>query len=221
MKLPRPIIALIVRALFRPSRCPDLVRVGSAYGGWWVPESQLIAGSTAYCAGAGEDITFDMELFRRGLRVVVFDPTPRAIAFVAQNDPTHPRFVFVPEGWWHSTTMLRFFAPRNSDHVSHSVVNLQCTSEYFTAKVRSVRESAEQLGDQNVSIIKMDIEGAEFNVIDAMLTEGPLPNVLCVEFDAPRPFRRLKGYVGRLKIAGYELNKIDGYCFTFTRRDQQ
>lgn len=53
--------------LFRPDVRDDLVRLGSDYGGWWVPAGDVKPDVVAYCAGAGEDITFDLALHVAGL----------------------------------------------------------------------------------------------------------------------------------------------------------
>lgn len=64
-----------------------MVRLGSDGCGWWVPKAVVRPRAIAYCAGAGEDISFDLELHRRGLTVVTIDPTPRAIAHVDSVQP--------------------------------------------------------------------------------------------------------------------------------------
>lgn len=207
----------IVAPLARPVPRTDLVRLGSRHAGWWVPASVLRPGAVAYCAGAGEDITFDLALLEHGLRVTTFDPTPRAIAHVQGCAPDNPSFRFEPVGWWDSATELRFFAPRDPSHVSHSAVNLQGTSEYFTARVEPVEQLARRLGDRQVDIIKMDIEGAEYRVLDSLLRFGPVPNVLCVEFDQPQPARRTLAMIRRLRGAGYQLNHVEHWNYTFTR----
>jgi len=76
----------------------DLVRLGSRYGGWWVPKSVLTPAAVAYCAGAGEDITFDLALLEHGLRVTTFDPTPRAVSYVTSLGIADGRFRFAPVG---------------------------------------------------------------------------------------------------------------------------
>lgn len=74
-----------------------------------------------------------------------------------------------------------------------------------------------ELGDERVDIIKMDIEGAEYVVIDQLAREGPLPRALCVEFDQPQPLRRTMSAVETLRRAGYELAHIEFFDYTFVR----
>lgn len=206
-----------LRHYLRPVPLPDLLRLGSRYGGWWIPESSAKPGAVAYCAGAGEDITFDLELHARGCSVTTFDPTPRAIAHVEANRPEGARFRFVPVGWWTTEAILDFHAPRYPGHVSHSAVNLHDTASAFAAAVKPVYVLMQELGDDHVDIVKMDIEGAEVPTLGSLVERGPLPTVLCVEFDQPQPLRHVVGAVRKLQRAGFALNKIDHWNYTFTR----
>ncbi len=207
----------ILRLWLRPRPRPGLVRLGSDYGGWWIPEASAVPGAVAYCAGAGEDITFDLALYERGCAVTTFDPTPRAIAHVEREAPSDARFRFEPVGWWDAESEVKFYSPLYEGHVSHSIVNLRGTTDYFVAKVKPVHQLMSELGDDHVDIIKMDIEGAEYTVLDSLLRDGPLPPVLCVEFDQPAPLHGTVAAVRRLQRAGYVLNKIDAWNYTFTR----
>lgn len=191
-----------------------LVRLGSGYGGWWVPQEALVPGAVAYCGGAGEDISFEEALAGRGLKVRAFDPTPRAIAFVEARGVVGD-FRFLPIGWWDEKTELRFYAPRDPAHVSHSVLNLQSTSDFFDASVDTVPALAQQLGDEHIEILKMDIEGAEHRVIGSLTRSELRPTALCVEFD-----RRggVPATLGRLYRAGYRVAKVERWNVTFVRR---
>lgn len=206
-----------MHAILRPRPDGKLIRLGSDYGGWWVPERSVGEGRTAYCAGAGEDISFDLELLARGIKVTVFDPTPRAIDYVQRTAPQDPNFRFEPVGWWDSEETLRFYAPRNEAHVSHSAVNLQRTDRFFEAQVSTVRELAKKLDDTDIEIIKMDIEGAEYAVLSSLMDQGPLPSTLCVEFDQPESIFKTIAAVRDLRRHGYSLRHIEGWNYTFTR----
>jgi FkbM family methyltransferase len=196
----------------------DLVRLGSQYGGWIVPASVLQPDSICYCAGVGEDISFDLALMKRfGCDVHAFDPTPRAIEFVRRTAADVPGFHFHPVGLWERDESLRFYAPSNPDHVSHSVMNLQQTDSYFEAPCRSLPSLMKELGHSRVDLLKLDIEGAEHEVIESMLEDGIRPAVLCVEFDQPVNVRALRTTLGTLDGAGYTLAGADGWNYTFVR----
>lgn len=193
------------------------MRMGSDGAGWWVPSAAVRPGANAYCAGAGEDISFDLALCKAGMHVTTFDPTPRSISYVEPLAADEPLLRFVPIGWWDGKAKLRFYAPRNAAHVSHSALNLQGTAAYFEAPVRSPRQLAEELEDEGITIIKMDIEGAESRVIQALVQDGPLPDVLCVEFDQPQALRVTVRAIRSLRKVGYQVIKIEHWNFTFVR----
>lgn len=195
----------------------DLVRLGSRYGGWIVPSSAVQAHSVCYCAGVGEDISFDLALMERfGCEVHAFDPTPRAIEFVRRNAADVPRFHFHPVGLWERDEQLRFYAPSNPKHVSHSVMNLQQTDSFFEAPCRSLTSLMNELGHARIDLLKLDIEGAEQRVIAAMLEQGVTVKVLCVEFDeatlewTPERKQRIAATADALASHGYVLVAQEG-----------
>jgi len=195
----------------------EFVRLGSRYGGWWVPRSVLAPGGVAYCAGAGEDVTFDLALLEHGLFVTTFDPTPRSIDYVTSLGIDDQHFRFLPVGWWSDETQIDLFAPRDRAHVSYSALDLQGTGQSITVPVRRVSSLARELGNPTVDLIKMDIEGAEMTVIPDLLANGPLPRVLCVEFDKVRPLREVTSLIRRLRSAGLMPVRSEERNVTFVR----
>jgi FkbM family methyltransferase len=206
-----------LKLALQPGRPKGMVRLGTEYGGWWVPADALQPGHVAYCAGAGEDISFDLALHEAGLVVRTFDPTPRAIAYVQANAPKDDRFTFDPVGWWRSADTLRFYAPANPSDVSHSAVNLQRTETFFEAPVDTVAALKSRHGDASLHLVKMDIEGAEHAVLDQLLADGVLPAVICVEFDQPSPVLELLRMVRQLSRHGYALRAVEAWNYTFAR----
>lgn len=81
--------------------------------------------------------------------------------------------------------------------------------------MKPVRVLMEELGDVRVDLIKMDVEGSEYAVIDSLLAIGPRVAVLCIEFDQPQPLRRVLTAVRRLCESGYRLAKIERWNYTF------
>lgn len=209
------VTSAITRVATRVQRRPDLIHLGSTYGGWWVPSQLVQADAIVYSAGVGEDVTFDLALIERfGCNVWAMDPTPRSGKFAKSIQDS--RFHFLPYGVWSEDAELRFYAPSNPAHVSHSVLNLQRTTQFFTARCLSLRTLMQRLKHDRIDILKMDIEGAEGPVLDAMIRDGIRPLVLCVEFDAVEAPWSLRGRLRRLEREGYVVCHIDDRNYTLT-----
>jgi FkbM family methyltransferase len=216
----------LINAYLRPSKPADLVRLGTVYGGWWLPEFILRPGAVAYCAGAGDDISFDLALHERGMRVVTIDPTPLAVSHANAVAPKGDRFAFVPVGLWDTAAELRFYYPRNSADrnpadMSCSILNPDGTSEYFTAKVETLRELMDDLGDNHIDVLKLDIEGAAHRVIESFIADGVRPVVVCVEFEHFVPFRTVLRSIRLLEQSGYRLVHIECWNYTFVSATNQ
>ena len=205
----------------QPTGYPHLERLGSDYGGWVIPTDALPNGAICYCAGAGEDVTFELELMRRfQANVYSIDPTPRALRYIASLKRDGLNLRSIPLGLWSSTRRMRFYAPENSAEVSHSIANLQRTTDWFEADCITVSDLMSNLGHAKLDLLKMDIEGAEYEVLDDMTRSKVAPRILCVEFDQTTPVRRTLEMVRKLRKEGYELLHIDRFNFTFLKTPQ-
>ncbi|QYM77520.1 FkbM family methyltransferase [Horticoccus luteus] len=200
-------------------------RLGSADCGWTVPREFPGQGDVCFCFGAGEDISFDVALHRsRRCIVHTFDPTPRAIAHHASLPSAERNAVsFHTIGIWTENRTMQFFAPAEKDHVSHSLVSLQSDRVGFSADCKTLATLTEELGGAAPQLIKMDIEGAEMQVLDSVIAAGS-PQILLVEFDELTPLSSTKNWVRvraairRILARGYEIYSVDRNNYGFIRR---
>jgi FkbM family methyltransferase len=216
----RKLLQLIVsRSLKRPQDGRILVRLGSQYGGWWIPSDLIAPGATVVSGGVGEDTTFDEALLDRGCQVWALDPTPRAAEHVrirASQGSLDEQFHFLPIGLWSQRQSVRFYAPSNPIHVSHSAVNIQHTSTWFVADCWPLEDVMRTAGFDAPDVLKLDIEGAEFKVVNHMLDGSMRPRAICVEVDAPLPEIRTIRLLRRLRRSGYQLNHVEGWNLLLT-----
>ena len=204
----------------------DLEKIGSDYGGWVVPANLLNADSICYCVGCGEDISFDIGAIDRfGCDIFAFDPTPRAIEYVKRVAGNISQYHFFEIGLWDKQDELEFYVPRNSDHVSHSLLNLQKTDDYIRVPVNRLVNVMKDLGHDRLDLIKLDIEGAEYKVIESILEDEIEIAIICVEYDEyfnplDRDFKtRIKNSIASLLANGYTLVCAQGngnYTFVKT-----
>jgi FkbM family methyltransferase len=202
-----------------------LVRLGTDYGGWVIPVDAVREDSVVWCAGAGEDISFDLALIERyGCRVHCIDPTPRAIEHVealgkrAQDGEPMP-INGKPEHTYARVT------PEMMEQLQFHPIGLydrDQTLRFFEAECRSPRSLMRELGQERIDLLKLDIEGAEHVVIDHLLDERILPSVLCIEFDYAARGKRRRAAVARLwrlSEAGYRLAWHRDWNVTLVRED--
>lgn len=228
------------------------IRLGTVYGGKTFMDRKYLHGGIVISAGLGEDASFDVEFSARyGGKVIIVDPTPRSIQYfeklksrigqsaecaygasgylpVESYDLSAVRaddLVLVKKALWIEATKLRFFLPKNVEHVSHSIVNFQNDHRNDTAfiEVESITLK-ELMAAQNITsidLLKLDIEGAEVDVLVDMLQSKIYPKQILVEFDElsnPSAVvrRKYEAVYDQLLSSGYVCRAWDGYadyCF--------
>ncbi|WP_367322973.1 FkbM family methyltransferase [Streptomyces sp. HUAS ZL42] len=193
-----------------------LQRLGTDYGGWWVPTDLITKDSIVYAAGVGEDISFDLAVIERfGCEVWAMDPTPRSVRFA--EGISEQRWHFLPYGLWKEDSMLHFHPPADSAHVSHSATEVRGHGPGFQAQCYTLATFMKMLDHNRIDLLKMDIEGAEEPVLDWMLAEGHLPRILCIEFDTPQSPWALRRRLRHLEDAGYVIRRAEARNYTLTR----
>jgi len=208
------------------TRRADMLEIGTRYGGWNIPAELISAKSIVYCVGCGEDISFDLGLIERfRCDVFAFDPTPRAIKYVSTHAAANPLYHFSPLGLWDKAERLRFYAPSNPKDVSHSLLNLQKTSDYIEVPVERLSALMSLRQHTRLDLLKLDIEGAEYKVIDSIIEDRLEVDILCVEFDEfwnpldGDSLQRIRNYVRKILDQGYRMLDAPGNGnYTFSKR---
>ena len=166
--------ALLTGVTGRPRRPEPLERVGSSYGGFWIPCRFLTQSpkGALVSAGIGFDVSFDAALQALGYRAVVLDPLPACVAF-AQHELDPRSTMVVQAGLWSRDGRLTFYAPRVPEHDSWSAINIQETgseeaTEFDVVSLATIFETNPHLKTAAPKILKMNVEGAEAEVLSSL-----------------------------------------------------
>jgi FkbM family methyltransferase len=117
-----------------------------------------------------------------------------------------------------SSGTVRFYAPRNPCDVSYSIVNFQndyaTDTKWIGVPAVSVADLLEEAGIPDLELLKLDIEGAEIEVLPAMLSVGIRPRQILVEYDelnwpSGRSRRNFDRVHGALISGGYVVTAFD------------
>jgi FkbM family methyltransferase len=195
------------------------VHLGSDYGGYVVPIGVVGPDPTCYSCGVGEDVTFDLALIARtNARVYAFDPTPRAVSYARSVEAREKRFTFMPIGIWSEDATMRFFSPIDETHVSHSIDNLQRTTEYFDANCRSLPSIMSELGHETIDLLKLDVEGAEYDILASVVDGQVDVRTVCAEFHVASSIGAMIAAVRKFVAAGFTPVHVKHLNVTFVRR---
>lgn len=183
---------------------------GSDYGGFYICPELINKKSIIYSFGIGEDISFDMALINHhNCYVFGFDPTPRSINWIkSQNLPEN--FHFYGYGISNKSGFMDFYLPKNPEHVSGSIVvqNHLDRKEKITVKMKTFEDISLELGHKHIDILKMDIEGAEYKVIESILKSNVTITQILIEFHyrfVEDGKQRTKEVIRKLKEYGYKI----------------
>jgi FkbM family methyltransferase len=184
--------------------------LGDSYGGFYVCPDLLNKNSIVYSFGIGENISFDKSIIEKyQCKVFGFDPTPKSIDWI-HNQDLPDGFSFYEYGISEKTEVVNFYLPKNLDHVSGSVVKWSYLSPERCVQVqmKSLKDIVKELGHKNLDILKMDIEGSEYDVLNSIFDTDICINQILVEFH-DRFFKNGKdksiNAVRHLKANGYEI----------------
>lgn len=183
--------------------------LGTDYGGWWVAPEYLNKNAIIYSFGIGQDISFDLELIQNfNLKIHGFDPTPKSIQWVKSQD-LPKEFVLHEYGLAAQNGDLLFNPPSNPDHVSLSQFHFKENQKAaLKLTVKNLETIMQDLGHQQVDLIKMDIEGSEYEVIEALQKTNIRPKQLLIEFHHRFPeigIKKTKQACKQIENMGYKL----------------
>lgn len=198
--------------------------LGNPRANWTFFPDPINTNSIVYSFGVGEDISFEasiINLFK--LHVYAFDPTPHATNWI-NAQKLSSNFHFYPYGISSKDGDVEFYPPNQDGKGSHSYIKGVYNYDSIKLPVRRLKSIMHSLGHNKLDILKMDIEGAEYEVIDDLIHEEIFPDQILVEFH--HRFKQLgiektKRSIKLLREAGYRIFYVSptGEEISFIRND--
>ena len=186
-----------------------------SYDWEYIPEL-LSEDSVVYSLGVGDLIEFDLDLIAtHGATVHAFDPTPFAAEWVRDKTPPD-RFVFHPWAAAGADGSLRLYRRINRKGKRSSVMwtaddSAGDSSDFMDAPAYTIDTIMQKLGHERVDILKMDVEGAEYEILESLGACRQLPKQVLVEYHHRFPGigkRRTKESIAMLRELGYRVSGV-------------
>lgn len=201
-----------------------------------------------YSGGVGEDISFDLVLSDKyKCNIFLIDPTKKSkihfdemkyyydknkwkltgniqkdyYSVVYPLKPDFKKINFLDVGLWKEEDTLKFYKQKNPDYVSQSVIKNMFGEDFDTVSVNTIKNIMKLNGHEKIDLLKLDIEGAEINVLNNLLNCKIYPKYILVEFDLliknKDNFNETKLLIDRLLYENYNIFANDKLNITFIR----
>ena len=198
----------------RQVKCPRLT-FGNRYANWTFCPDNLDANSVVYSFGVGEDVSFDLQMIEHyDMHIHAFDPSPRSINWLHKQDLSE-KFHFYPYGLAGKDGNVVFSEPAEPGHYSLKLMGSGPGEDQglktHLLKVYRLPTVLGKLNHNKIDILKMDIEGAEYEVIDDIVRSSvPIYQVMIEfhhRFDGVG-IGKTKQAISKLNEAGYKIFNV-------------
>lgn len=160
--------------------------------GWMVCSDLIPRGGIVYSFGVGANVAWDVAMIEQfGTEVHAFDPTPESIAWVAQQQ-LPAKFHFHDYGIAAFDGTMNFYPPKKPGRMHFS----QDPQKYnrpdqprIAGRVLRLSTIMKRLGHSRIDVLKMDVEGTEFDCVPNLLQSGIEIGQLLIEVHYHHPTR--------------------------------
>lgn len=141
-----------------------------------------------YSAGVGKDISFEHALVDRyGVTIQLLDPSPTALKTMAKPANQRPQLQFHKYALAGYSGELILNPPGNPEEGSwatclENIQSTPSTSGHVVVPCVTVADLMKRLGHTYIDLLKIDIEGAEYGVIESILESGVVIRQIAVEY---------------------------------------
>jgi FkbM family methyltransferase len=155
---------------------------GEGYGSWEISKDSLSIDSKIFSVGIGKDIGFDLSIIKKYKTTVYgIDPTPGVDTWLKEQ-VMPVQFVYVAVALTDLDGEVNFYKPETRGYISHSISSEKVNQDFVTVPTLSLASLMSQFDVKQLDLLKMDIEGFEYDVIDSIMAQDCPVKQLLIEF---------------------------------------
>jgi FkbM family methyltransferase len=191
------------------------------YGGWMLPADLIEPGWVCYSIGAGGDIRFDLDLIERyGVTVRAIEPVAKYVQLAIKDAGGDPRFSIEQVALAASDGPVRMQVTHDPDSESVSPAGLYDSSTFIEVPGRTLASLMAERGDTKVELLKIDVEGGEYDLLPTLDLQALGVKVFAVQLHHTGSVGRAKELVSELASRGYDpVARQPAVKIAFARRD--
>ena len=183
---------------------------------WEICPDFIDKNSIIFSLGVGDSVAFDMKLIETFKSTVyAFDPTPFAKEWI-KKQPSSENFNFFPWAVSGEDRLLEMYQRINRKGEKSKVMWTEIRGDHDNPLVIQVESYSldsimKKLNVKKIDLLKMDVEGSEYEIIDTILDMNNKPSQLLVEFHHRFPnigFEKTNNAIKNLHKIGYRIFSV-------------
>ena len=190
---------------------------------WGIGAGLLSQSSRVLSAGVGFSISFEESIEKKyGCRVVLLDPSETGKNTIIRKAETLSKNIeFLPYGLAGKSGYVEFGAPDRETEGSFKSYN--GTGDLFSFECFSAKSLMERYGFKELDLLKLDVEGFEYEIIKSLFVSKIFPKQICLEIHTNKSISIDQGVFSaavlilRMYFSGYKIIYNKAMDFTFLR----
>ncbi len=223
----------LAKAGFERKTDLELVRIGTNYGGYWMPSAifDQFSSKSLVSLGLGFDISLDKELLSQGFKVLGLEPNKSSCEYVVNellSNSFNQNFLLVEAAVDSSMGIKVFERPNLKSNYQWWADEMSNSSDYAsvsTTQISILAKEYPEFFNSHLSILKMDIEGSEVQVLSDVIEEDLKFDFMAIEMDylsllpildiygRAKRLMKVRSLFAKLRKSGYRLVLSEGYNF--------
>ena len=200
--------------------------LGDENGSWNIIMDGLSCESVILAAGVGHNISFELDLVKKiGACIHVFDPSPTGVSTINKlvKEEGMEKVIFIPKAISGSSGYIYLEKPDTDTEGSWKATSLSDSESTIKIESVSLSDYCHENAIRHIDLLKIDIEGAEYDVIDNILSEKLSIQQICLEFHCKaqigiqQTYFDLFRYVFKLFLNGYRIVHLTKSDFTWVK----
>jgi FkbM family methyltransferase len=187
---------------------------------WTVIAKFLNNSSIVYSGGVGKDISFELKLAKQFKPFIyLYDPSPTGIETIKKLGILPEKVIFYPLGLSKENGTFSFDNPFWEGEGSF-ILNQTSQNTINSFTCQNIETCMKNNGHTKIDLLKIDIEGSEYGVIEEIIEKNITIDQICVEIHTFAPFSRPKRQelVKKMENFGYLMFHKKGADFCFIKK---
>jgi FkbM family methyltransferase len=195
--------------------------LGEGYGSWIVPAGLIEPGWICYLVGAGGDVSFDLDLVRNyGATVRSFDAVDDYVRRAREDANGEPNLSVIHAAIALKDGPVRMQVTHDPNSQSVSAARLYDSQTFVELPGRTLPSLMAELGDQRIDLLKIDIEGSEYELFPTLDLQALGVKVFATQLHHTGSVKEARALIANLREQGYDpVARRSPVKIIFARRD--